>query len=332
MRHLTVKMQFGSHVYGTNVPTSDHDYKAVYLPEPRDILLQKVKGTYKSNTKEDPHAKNTADDIDLEIFSLQRYLDLLMEGQTVAVDMLFTPRKFWEEHRAGWLMIQYNKDKFLHSGVSSFAGYCRTQANKYGIKGSRMKAVRTVLDMLKPLDQNAKLGEFKEGLSLVIYGGGNLAMDPHPDLEHAAIVMCKGPNGREEPHLEVCNRKVPFHAKVKYAVEVYQRIFDEYGERARLAEKNEGIDWKALMHAVRVQEEAKELLLTGHVTFPRPEAPLLLKIRKGEVPYADVASQIEAGLEELEVVQSKSTLQKEPDRKFADDLIAEVYKNIICSE
>ncbi len=36
-----VRMQFGSHVYGTNVPTSDHDFKAIHLPEGRDILLQR---------------------------------------------------------------------------------------------------------------------------------------------------------------------------------------------------------------------------------------------------------------------------------------------------
>ena len=30
--NLIVKMQFGSHVYGTDLPTSDLDYKAVYLP------------------------------------------------------------------------------------------------------------------------------------------------------------------------------------------------------------------------------------------------------------------------------------------------------------
>ena len=34
-----VRMQFGSHVYGTNTPASDLDFKAVHLPPARDILL-----------------------------------------------------------------------------------------------------------------------------------------------------------------------------------------------------------------------------------------------------------------------------------------------------
>jgi predicted nucleotidyltransferase len=73
-----VKMQFGSHVYGTNVSTSDHDYKAVHLPEGRDILLQRPKNTINIKTKVDGTKKNTAEDVDFESFSVQQYLKLLL--------------------------------------------------------------------------------------------------------------------------------------------------------------------------------------------------------------------------------------------------------------
>jgi predicted nucleotidyltransferase len=42
---LIVAMRFGSHLYGTATPQSDLDYKAVYLPEARDILVQRVQST-----------------------------------------------------------------------------------------------------------------------------------------------------------------------------------------------------------------------------------------------------------------------------------------------
>jgi len=142
--NLLVKMKFGSHIYGTNTPESDTDYKAIYLPSGDDIVMQRVKGSKNNNTKKDERAKNTADDIDIEIFSLDKYIKLLLEGQTVAIDMLFTPEEFILQTSPEWKHIQDNKDKFLHSGILSFVGYCRTQANKYGIKGSRMAAVRKV--------------------------------------------------------------------------------------------------------------------------------------------------------------------------------------------
>jgi predicted nucleotidyltransferase len=63
-----VRMQFGSHVYGTNVPTSDHDFKAVHLPDGRDILLQRPQNTINVKTKLDGTKKNTVEDVDLSPF------------------------------------------------------------------------------------------------------------------------------------------------------------------------------------------------------------------------------------------------------------------------
>lgn len=318
--NLAVKMQFGSHVYGTNLPTSDLDYKAIYIPTAEDILLQKVKGTIVNSTKQDKNSRNTQNDVDLEVFSLQQYLKLLMEGQTVSVDILFTPEKFYVGNvHPVWKTILENKHRFLHSGYTAFAGYCRQQANKYGIKGSRISALRQTLEWLNCFADYKKLFEI----------GSDQIYRHTCEIEHASIVEINGPNGKPELHLEVCNRKVPFHATVKYTKSIFQRIFDEYGARALQAEKHEGIDWKALMHAVRIINQSKELLSSGEVIFPRPEKDLLLQIRKGELPYKDVANIIEVGLEEMEKWSLKSTLPKKPDYDFADQIVLQSYKEVI---
>ena len=80
---------------------------------------------------------------------------------------------------------------------------------------------------------------------------------------------------------EVCGKKCMLTASIKHAREVIQNLLEGYGQRARAAERNEGVDWKALSHAVRVAHEAIELFDTGRITFPRPEAPHLLAIKQG---------------------------------------------------
>ncbi len=312
-----VLMQFGSHVYGTNTPASDLDYKAVYLPEARDILLQRVKATFNQSTKALKTARNEPGDVDTERFALQQYLRLLMEGQTVAIDMLFTPPEWYRsEPSAEWKEIQANKAKFLHKGYTSFAGYCRQQANKYGIKGSRMAAVRKTLEWLSKFDREEKL--------LTV---GREAIEAHcKTIEHAAVVECRGAHGNLEPHIEICNRKMPFHARIKQVIQVYQRIFDQYGHRALQAEKHEGVDWKALMHAVRICNQSQEFLQTGAIVFPRPEAELLVKIRTGQMPYKDVAELIEVGLAGMEEWSEKSSLPSEPDYAYAEDLVERAYR------
>lgn len=39
---IIMETVFGSHLYGLNTPTSDKDYKGIFLPHPRDILLGKA--------------------------------------------------------------------------------------------------------------------------------------------------------------------------------------------------------------------------------------------------------------------------------------------------
>lgn len=310
--------QFGSHVHGTNVPTSDLDLKGVYIPDTRDILLQRIQRAIVTGTKENKDARNTAEDTDLELFSLQQYLKLLMDGQTVALDMMFTPSSFYREVDPIWTELQNNKHRFFSRKASAFVGYCRQQANKYGIKGSRVGEVRKVVDFLRELPGNASVGTYTQGLSELTFGA-----------EHTSFVNHKNKKGVVEVFFECCNRKVPMNATIRLALEVYTKVFEQYGHRALQAENNEGVDWKALMHAVRVCGEAVEFLSMGHITMPRPEKETLLKIRKGEMPYKQVAELIEQGVQATEEAEEKSSLPLEPDYDFADDFVCHYYKEAI---
>ena len=133
------------------------------------------------------------------------------------------------------------------------------------------------------------------------------------------------------PHLQVCGRKIPYGSTVKFAKQVFGRILEGYGQRAVKAHLAGGIDWKALSHAVRVNEEALELLNTGYITFPRPEAALLKNIKMGSVPYEQVAEKIEQGLAELTEAHTTSNLRDVPDREWADEFVYEVYSRKVTS-
>lgn len=100
--HLIVDMRFGSHLYGTPTPQSELDFKAVYLPAARDILLQRVRDTVTNAPDKPDGGRNAPGDVDHETLSLQRYLALLSEGQTMALDMLFAPASAMTRQPVGW--------------------------------------------------------------------------------------------------------------------------------------------------------------------------------------------------------------------------------------
>ena len=318
-----LEVKFGSHLYGTNTENSDLDFKGIYLPTAREIILKQHKRTITTTRPKQAFERNNKDDVDIEIFSLDRFLELLIDGQTVALDLLFAPPNsctlITEQGSEIMYQIDTNRHELLNRNVNAFVGYAKQQAAKYGQKGFRIDALRKILDLLNAWkDQVVRVGDCD--LEHWVPSCGN---------EHIKIEYLKSPRGVEEPYLNVCDKKIAFHSTIKYALEHVQRRFDEYGKRALMAEKNEGIDWKALSHAVRVNSEAKELLTTGKITFPRPDKDLLLQIKLGKMDYKLVANLIEDGLEVLKLASANSQLREKPNRDWADDFIYRIYSEIV---
>lgn len=295
-----IKMKFGSHVYGTAIPESDVDIKFIFQPDAESILSE-TPSQHQQNER-DNNNKNTNEDIDMEGFSLRKYLFHLAEGQTFALDMLFTPEQYWLTTPSPiWFHILENKHRVISKKTNAFVGYCRAQFTKYCVKSERLNAVS---------DTVALLQKFKPKVKLELYRDELLTLS----LKHPKIIILGD-------MFDCCGRKSNFHARVEIALDVYTRLMNTYGERTKKASDKNSVDWKALYHAVRVAREAEELLLTGKITLPRPEAPLLLEIRKGLLTFDNINDLIEDGLNKVEAALLQSTLQDLPDYKFINSLV-----------
>jgi predicted nucleotidyltransferase len=68
-----VNMLFGSHLYGLNTPTSDEDFKGIYIPTLKELLLHSYPDTvdYSTGPKD---AKNSAGDTDITVHSLSKFV------------------------------------------------------------------------------------------------------------------------------------------------------------------------------------------------------------------------------------------------------------------
>lgn len=329
-----IEMKFGSHLYGTTTPNSDTDYKAIYIPTAQQIADGHWQKTIVRSRGKDKGERNTKDDIDIEIFSLDRFMELLGEGQTVALDMLFAPKNMYQPLSNGdhsshiWQMILDHKDKIVNKKVSSFIGYARKQAAKYGVKGSRMEALKQVLDLLnsKP-DKYSRMDAYTDELSDLIEKNLEVV-----SLEKIPLIRFESLHNPHQdvmvPHLQVCGKNYPMRERIKDVAQKLQYRYNEYGERAVKAHLNGGKDYKALSHAVRVNSQGLELLRTGTITFPRPDAGLLLQVKNGMLAWEPLSEMIEQGLKDLVEAEKVSTLRSEPDQEWIDNFIQDVYSNI----
>jgi len=312
-----VRMLYGSHLYGTSTPQSDFDYKEVYIPEADDVLLQQVKDSINTGKAKEFGEKNNPGDKECEKFSLQKFLEMLAEGQTAAVDMIFAPDSVIKRSSPLWEKIRQNKHKLLTKRSAAFVGYCRQQGNKYGLKGSRVGAARAATELL------ARAIEAHGALAHV----GEIEIDLRTILgEHTDIIQQPvNKAGDVGTFFVCCNRMVDFHATLKHAHDIYSGVLAGYGKRALLAETNEGVDWKALSHAIRVGTEAIELMTYGRVTLPLPNAAHVRDIKVGLIPYKEVAAEIEDLLVLVEAATRHSMLPDEADQEFIEGLVREAY-------
>jgi predicted nucleotidyltransferase len=318
------ELKFGSALYGTSTPNSDLDLKSIYIPEAREIVLGNYKKTISTQRPKAVNERNTKDDVDVEIFSLDRYLKLLSEGQTVSLDILFAPLgMFTYLNKDDFYIfsdIYNNREKLISKNLAAFIGYARQQAAKYGLKGFRVAALRDTISFLEKLHLHSKLHENHIALINFVVDSNN---------EFISIVELDNKFGTKDMFLKVCDKHYAFNSSVKMARDQVQRRFDQYGQRALKAELNEGIDWKALSHAVRVNSQGLELLKTSFVTFPRPDRELLLNIKIGKMEYNEVADIIVDGLEKLQAAQMTSSLRETPDQTWIDNFVYDVYSQVV---
>lgn len=312
--NIIFKTIFGSHLYGTNTENSDSDYKGVFLPSKEQIFLGKIPKSLSESTKKGD-VKNSISDVDTEIYSLHYFIHLACEGETVALDMLYAPENMWVESSDIWRELISLRYKFYTKNLKAFIGYARKQASKYGIKGSRLNDAKRILDYLDLFaSQFIPLSEIWDDL---------------PIGEHI-IKHDKSPETNNERMYEVCGRKINERAKAIYAYNIIKKFYDNYGERAKQAADNKGIDWKAVSHAFRAAYQVKQILTENIIIFPLKEVDYLKKIKAGELHYQnEVAPTLDNLMDEVENLSVKSHLPQYCDRKFWDHWLINIIDNSI---
>lgn len=323
-----MKGYFGSHLYGTSTPESDVDFKEIFVPHPRDILLGTAMNHTNLNTN-NTASKNTKDDVDHELYSLKYFFKLAADGETVALDMLHTPPEMVvkSDLPGVWKFIQDNRSRFYTTNMKAYLGYVRKQASKYGVKGSRLAALRGVLAIVNQIPE--QWVDYQEGIP------DRLRRTKVEDIKHrlpenefCEWVFHNHEKTGPQTFYTVLGRKYQTTLSLIELKQSLNKLDAEYGERARKAEANEGIDWKALSHAYRAGYQLLEIYQTGDLVFPLREASIIKLIKAGELPFKEVQELLEDTVDLVEVLAlqaAKNGMPAKVDMKFWDKFVEEVY-------
>lgn len=93
-RNMILKVLTGSHLYGTNTPSSDKDYMGVFIPD-RDYVmgLRKCEQVELRTNKSGSGIKNTSDDTDCTLYTLPKFIHMAMQNNPNITEMFFAPKK-----------------------------------------------------------------------------------------------------------------------------------------------------------------------------------------------------------------------------------------------
>lgn len=329
--------QYGSKLYGTNNPKSDTDYKGIYIPDKRDVLLKRDLEHWTSNTN-NTKEKNGAEDTDLQLFSIYKFFDLLMKGETGALDILFS---MWAtdtvEFEETWF-TDYIKDNYaelLNKNMKAFIGYCVGQSKKYGVKGARYNELDYFVKFLKGIRLQsgfpAELGEtYSENKLSTIFPFFEQYLDKE-NPKYIRFIMAKGPRGDkgkqdEIPYIEVLGKKFCGDVTCGYFEEKIIEQYDQFGNRTKASA--EGVDWKAMSHAVRVIIECEELLDTNFIKFPLQEFEYIKRIKEGKEDVEDVLDFIDRKLDIVNEKLAESELPERSNRDFMDETVLEFLERL----
>ena len=308
--NIICKTVYGSKLYEMNGPASDDDFRGVYLPDKSACYLGKIKDTVDGQGDE-------------QTFSLQRFLRLAAEGQSIALEMLWTPPEKTLINSSVWEELVENRHRFLSKKMKSFMGFAKSQSVKYGYRADRFNDV-------------IRLKKFFENW-VTTTSAPILGYDPLDarlsvlwDILPEGVNFQKSTNqfnrSKDNRVYLICGRELQAHCSVAHVLQFLNLLRDEYGERVKKAAEQK-IDFKSLSHALRVSYQARQLVIERNLTFPAKEVDFLRKIKFAELDLIKdgLDKKLEDLINETDKLIINSDLPDEVDWEWCEEFILKCY-------
>jgi uncharacterized protein len=331
----------GSHAYGTNLPTSDRDYKGFCIP-PKAYFHGYAKRFEQAEFKGDP---------DMVVYDIRKFFKLAADCNPAIIEILFTETNDHQlVHPLGALVLQ-NRELFLsRKAKHTFSGYAVAQlkkirSHKRWIDGGPQKPPERSdfglpANPLIPKNQldavlagirkqieawDVDLTHMDDAARIDLQNRIAEALSEQGVLKDNQWRLAGKKMGLDDNFIDLMDRERQFSNAVN-EWRSYQTWLATRNEKRSELERKWGYDTKHGMHLVRLMRMCGEILRGEGVKTKRPDAEELLAIRNGLWKYEDLldwAAKQEQAFEQLYV---SSPLPKSPPVNRLDDLLVKVVE------
>ena len=346
LRSSTIYLaRHGSHAYGTNIPTSDEDWRAVCIA-PKKYQLGALHRFEQAESK-DPDFVN---------FELKKFVHLASQCNPNVIEILFVDSQDVAECSSFGMELLKFRDAFITKRVRhTFSGYAASQ----------MARINTHYRWLKnPVEKKPERSEFGLPDHTIIPSDQLKSFDAEirkkidswsqsylDGLDDASRIAVVNKFSEHLSEIGIANSEELWPAaartlgasdnlieamKLERQYASAKRDYDNYQkwkvsrnkDRAELEAKY-GYDCKHAMHLVRLLRMCDEILSGKGVIVKRPDADELKEIRNGSWTYEELREWAENEDKRMQALYSASTLPNAPDIEMIDNwLISMIEKTL----
>lgn len=335
----------GSHAYGTNVATSDEDFKGVTIPTKPYYLGSQ-------NRFEQAELK----DPDAVVYEIRKFFNLASACNPNVIEVLHTdPSDHILVSPVGQVILD-NKDKFLSKRIRfTFSGYAVSQLKRIKLHRRWLlnpaKEPPTRKEMGLPEQTLIPQDQLAAAQSQIQKELDRFQFDFMENIGESSKIMIRGIMEEMLAELKITTddhwlaaaRKIGFDDNFIFLMQKEReyagkkREWDQYqnwkatrNEKRAADEAKYGYDCKHAYHLVRLIRMCKEILTTGKVIVKRPDRDELLHIRNGGWTYDQLIEFAEKEEKEIdELYKVSEALPHKPDIQYLDDLCVKLVEEVV---
>lgn len=336
---VLVCITYGSHLYGTSGPTSDFDFKAVSMPSHRDLMLAKQLKVERFKFDEQGlpiggGRSTPPNGYEAEHTPVQKFVRDYLSGQAYAVEIVYAvlqgaheahlPQPETMESRRAHHFVGLCRNlqqNFQHKNVNGMVGFAVKQTFDYVRRGERLLAAREVNEKIQTMLSLLSSTGLQPRLDTPLSFMRDDVLIETTVLDELALqtgltIGSSINNNKLQRTLELNGRAYLETTALSHLSIAVSKLIGQYGERSTLAAEVD-VDWKSMSHAVRVYQQVLELLETGWITFPRPNADALAAIKNGLVPI-EVVKDLLRDLDDQVMTAVEASTLPEVDDSFRE--------------
>lgn len=295
----------GSHLYGTNTPTSDTDFGGVFVADKRYYTgLGQVEEVDLSIVDKKENGRNSEDAVDRKFYEVRKFVKLAMDNNPNIIEQMFIPTdKLIYSTDVGFYLLQHAHIFPWVGCYDKFVGYAVSQKKKMIIKRDNMSAIEDALDCFKTMDPKEYVAEHVKGLEV-----------------QGFVTKVK------EQHIQIGDMHVQKNDTFKQAVRKLEERRGKFSGRHSDFVSKYGYDTKFASHLIRLLTEGGELLRTGKLLFPLHNAEEILAIKNGNLTVHEVLEYAEELEDTMRGLKEKTSLPKKPQYDKVEKCLMQIVE------